>query len=63
MIANEMHRAGKLTSGPDSDRRRASYERVLNLTDLTILVRQERSDNGREIFHIVRRREYRCEVR
>ncbi|MBI3493612.1 MAG: hypothetical protein HY047_17820 [Acidobacteria bacterium] len=36
MIANEMHRAGKLT-GPDDDVRRASaYERVLRLTDLTI---------------------------
>lgn len=36
MIANEMHRAGKLMA-PDDDMRRANaYERVLRLTDLTI---------------------------
>lgn len=36
MIANEMHRAGKLMT-PDDDARRANaYERALRLTDLTI---------------------------
>ena len=43
MIANEMNRAGKLMGVPDSGRRRASYERVLNLTDLTVLVQHKRS--------------------
>ena len=38
MIANEMNRAGKLVEPQDAGRRRASYERVLNLTDLTVLV-------------------------
>ena len=36
MIANEMHRAGKLTERGDSERRSNAYERVLALTDLTI---------------------------
>ena len=41
MIANEMNRAGKLVESDDTDRRRASYERVLNLTDLTVLVQRK----------------------
>ena len=41
MIANEMNRAGKLVEPHDADRRRASYERVLNLTDLTVLVQRK----------------------
>jgi hypothetical protein len=36
MIANEMHRAGKLTAPLDDARRANAYERVLELTDLTI---------------------------
>ncbi len=36
MIANEMHRAGKLTARGDDARRANAYERVLQLTDLTI---------------------------
>ncbi len=36
MIANEMHRAGKLTGPADDARRGNAYERVLQLTDLTI---------------------------
>ena len=39
MIANEMHRAGQLMGPDDRERLRSSYERVLNLTDLTVLVR------------------------
>ncbi|MBI2216750.1 MAG: hypothetical protein HYU51_05580 [Candidatus Rokubacteria bacterium] len=39
MIANEMHRAGKLLGAKDRDRLRHAYERVLRLTDLTIEVR------------------------
>lgn len=35
MIANEMHRAGKLLGPGDGERLRNSYERVLRLTDLT----------------------------
>ena len=41
MIANEMNRAGKLVGPQDADRRCASYERVLNLTDLTVLVQRK----------------------
>ena len=41
MIANEMNRAGKLVGPQDADRRYASYERVLNLTDLTLLVQRK----------------------
>ena len=41
MIANEMNRAGKLVGPQDAGRRRASYERVLNLTDLTVLVHRK----------------------
>ena len=36
MIANELHRAGKLTGPDDGERRTSAYERVLRLTDLTI---------------------------
>ena len=36
MIANEMHRAGKLGAPADDARRGKAYERVLRLTDLTI---------------------------
>jgi hypothetical protein len=36
MIANELHRAGKLTEPGDRERRAHAYERVLALTDLTI---------------------------
>jgi hypothetical protein len=36
MIANEMHRASKLTTPGDDERRAHAYERVLALTDLTI---------------------------
>jgi hypothetical protein len=36
MIANEMHRAGKLIAPDDGRRRANAYERVLQLTDLTI---------------------------
>lgn len=41
MIANEMHRAGKLGDPADRERRRNSYERILNLCDLTILVNRK----------------------
>ena len=43
MIANEMNRAGQLMEMPDSGRRRTGYERVLNLTDLTVLVQRKRT--------------------
>lgn len=36
MIANELNRARKLTSPADRERLEHSYERVLQLTDLTI---------------------------
>ena len=49
MIANEMHRASKLLSPEDSDRRRNTYERVLNLTDVTIRV-QTRGPLRRELL-------------
>ena len=39
MIANEMNRAMKLLGPDDRERLKHSYERVLQLTDLTILVR------------------------
>ena len=42
MIANEMNRASKLRGAADCDRLRHSYERVLQLTDLTILVHTRR---------------------
>jgi hypothetical protein len=38
MIANEMQRASALLSKEDVDSRRRSYERVLRLVDLTIMV-------------------------
>jgi hypothetical protein len=40
MIANEMHRAAKLT---DAEGLRRSNERVLRLTDLTVEVNASRS--------------------
>ncbi len=43
MIANEMHRAGQLVRPGDEGRRRNSYERVLNLVDLTVAVHSTRS--------------------
>ncbi len=49
MIANEMHRAGKLGSPEDRERRRNSYERVLNLCDLTVRV-QEKFTLRRELL-------------
>ena len=38
MIANEMNRAGKWFGPGDADRRKAAYQRVLNLLDLTVAV-------------------------
>ena len=49
MIANEMNRAGKLMGSQDRDRRSTSYERVLNLTDLTVRV-QQKSNFRRELL-------------
>lgn len=43
MIGNEMNRAGKLMGPFDRDRRRSAYERVLNLTDLTIRVQHKKA--------------------
>lgn len=43
MIANEMHRAGKLTAPLDRERLRSAYERVLALTDLTVTVQTRRT--------------------
>ena len=43
MIANEMNRASKLLAPADADRLRRAYERVLQLTDVTIQVQQRRS--------------------
>ncbi len=43
MIANEMNRAGKLMGPQGRDRCRAAYERVLNLTDLTVRVQHKRT--------------------
>ncbi|MBN1443578.1 MAG: hypothetical protein JXA90_12785, partial [Planctomycetes bacterium] len=48
MIANEMHRAGKLPPG-DSERRKRAYERVLRLVDLTVQV-QARPAFRRELL-------------
>jgi hypothetical protein len=50
MIANEMNRAGKLMDPQYLDRCRAAYERVLNLTDMTVLVQHKRTFR-REILH------------
>ena len=41
MIGNEMNRAGKLMGPRDRERRTAAYERVLNLTDLTVRVQHK----------------------
>jgi hypothetical protein len=38
-----MHRAGKLVGSGDAARRLTSYERVLNLVDLTVLVQRKRT--------------------
>jgi hypothetical protein len=38
MIGNEMNRATKLLESTDNERRSNCYERILNLTDLTIRV-------------------------
>jgi len=43
MIGNEMNRATKLLQDSELDRLSMSYERVLNLTDLTITVQTRRS--------------------
>ena len=43
MIANELHRAGKLLGPDDRERLGSSYERVLRLTDLTIEVQSRRT--------------------
>ena len=43
MIGNEMNRAGKLTGPQDRVRRSSAYERVLNLTDLTVRVQHRRT--------------------
>ena len=49
MIANELHRARKLMDPDDASRRRNSYERVLQLTDLTI-ASQTRHSLRRELL-------------
>jgi hypothetical protein len=49
MIANELHRAGKLLDPGDRDLRRDSLERVLALVDLTIAV-HERPALRRELL-------------
>jgi hypothetical protein len=43
MIANEMHRGSALLRRRDAGRVRTCYERVLQLVDLTVRVRAERS--------------------
>ena len=43
MIANEMNRSGKLMAPTDRERRLRAYERVLNLVDLTVAVRERKS--------------------
>ncbi|HEV8322894.1 MAG TPA: hypothetical protein VG389_14875 [Myxococcota bacterium] len=43
MIANELHRGGKLFAPEDRGRLHSCYERVLNLTDLTIAAQPARS--------------------
>ena len=43
MIGNEMNRAGKLMGPQDVDRRSSAYERVLNLTDLTVRVQHKKT--------------------
>jgi hypothetical protein len=49
MIANEMNRTARRMAPGDADARRLGYERVLNLTDLTIAVTHHRSFR-RELF-------------
>ena len=43
MIANEMNRARKHIESADTDRLRNCYERILNLTDLTIRANSKRT--------------------
>ena len=43
MIGNEMNRAGKLFGPGNEERLGNAYERVLNLTDLTVRVNTRRS--------------------
>ena len=43
MIGNELNRAGKLMKPQDHDRRSMAYERVLNLTDLTVRVQSKKT--------------------
>jgi hypothetical protein len=43
MIGNEMNRAGKLFGPGNEERLENAYERVLNLTDLTVRVNARRS--------------------
>ncbi len=49
MIANELHRGTKLMAPSDRDSLRLVYERVLRLTDLTVMV-QSRSGLRREML-------------
>jgi hypothetical protein len=49
MIGNEMNRAGKMQVAEHHAPRRDSYERILNLTDLTIRV-QNRPGLRRELL-------------
>ena len=49
MIANEMNRASALLRSGDIARTRSCYERVLQLTDLTVLV-QTKSTLRRELL-------------
>ena len=43
MIANEMNRAAKLMAPGDRERLRNAYERILQLTDLTVEVNARRA--------------------
>ncbi len=43
MIGNEMNRAGQMMGPSDRGRLRSSYERVLQLTDLTVRVNDRRA--------------------
>jgi hypothetical protein len=43
MIANEMNRAGKATGAPVLEAQQRSYERVLELVDLTVASRPRRA--------------------
>jgi hypothetical protein len=42
MVANELNRAGKLAGPGEAERLRRSYERALELTDLTVAAHAER---------------------